>query len=108
MESAIAAVLRETRARQATQVHRIVLRVGALSGVDVDALRFAFDVVIRDTPAAGATLEIEAVPGRAHCAACATDFAASAGQIFSCPQCRRLSGDLRQGRELELTRLEMS
>jgi hydrogenase nickel incorporation protein HypA/HybF len=108
MAATIAAVLRETRARHATRVHRIVLRVGALSGVDPESLRFAFDVVARETPAAEAVLEIETLPGRAHCAACAADFAASSGYIFCCPRCRRLSGDIRQGRELELFRLEMS
>ncbi len=108
MESAIDAVLRQARAHEARQVHRIVLRIGALAGVEPDSLRFAFDVVTKDTLAAGATLDIEPVAARAHCAACAEDFSIESGFIFSCPRCRRLSGDVRQGRELELARVEMS
>jgi hydrogenase nickel incorporation protein HypA/HybF len=108
MESAIAAVLRQAREHHATRVHRIVLRIGALSGVDPDALRFAFDVVTQGTAAEGAELAVDAVPARARCTACAEDFDVSGGFIFSCPRCSRLSGEIRQGRELELSRLEMS
>ncbi len=108
MESALALALREARARQATRVHRIVLRIGALAGVEPDALRFAFDVATRGTVAADSTLEIVSVPARARCAACDDDFDVATGFIFSCPRCGRLSADLRQGRELELSRVVMS
>lgn len=108
MESAIAAVLRQARDHHAERVHRVVLRIGALSGVEPEALRFAFDIVTSNTAAAGATLEINAVAARAYCSACAEDFGVDSGFIYSCPRCRRLSGDIRQGRELELSRIEMS
>jgi len=108
MESALGAVLVEARSRGAQRVHRIVLRIGALSGVDADALRFAFDAITENTLAAGAQLAIDAVPALAHCGACHADFGVASGFIFSCPRCSRLSGDVRQGRELELSRIEMS
>ena len=108
MTSAMDTVLQQARTRGAHQVHRIVLRVGALAGVEPEALRFAFDVVTRDTLAAGSALQVDTVPARAHCAACAADFAAAGGFVFSCPRCGQLSGDLRQGRELELAQIEMS
>jgi len=78
-------------------VHRIVLRIGALAGVEPESLRFAFEVVTRQTIAAEATLEVDAVPARAYCATCADEFAVESGYIVSCPRCGRLSGDLRQG-----------
>ncbi len=108
MESAIDAVLRHARAHAARRVHRIVLRVGALAGVEADPLRFAFDVVTAGTLAAGAELEVQAVPARAYCAACAAEFGVDSGFIYTCPRCGGLSGDIRQGRELELARIEMS
>ena len=108
MESALGAVLTEARSHHAQRVHRIVLRIGVLSGVEPDALRFAFDAIAPQTIAAGATLEIERVSATAHCPACDTDFSVDSGIIFSCPRCRRLSGDVRSGRELELSHLEMS
>lgn len=108
MESALGAALGEARSQGARRVHRIVLRIGALAGVDADALRFAFDAMSPGTLAADAELEICAVPARAWCAACAGEFTIESGIIFSCPRCRRLSGDVREGRELELSRIEMS
>ena len=108
MESALGAVLAQARAHHAQRVHRIVLRIGALSGVDADSLRFAFEALSPSTLAADATFEVVEVPVRVHCAECREDFSASGSVIFSCPRCRRLSGDIRQGRELELSRIEMS
>jgi hydrogenase nickel incorporation protein HypA/HybF len=108
MESTMAAVLDAVRAKGAQRVHRIVLRVGALSGAEPDALRFAFEVVARGTPAEDAVLDIDLVAARALCAACGVEFEAGTGFITECPTCHRLSGDLRHGRELELTRVEMS
>jgi hydrogenase nickel incorporation protein HypA/HybF len=40
-------------------VRAIRIRVGPRSGVVADALAFAFDVAVADTPVAGARLEIE-------------------------------------------------
>jgi hydrogenase nickel incorporation protein HypA/HybF len=108
MSSAMESVLQQAHARGAQRVHRIVLRIGALAGVEPESLRFAFDVVTRDTLAAGSTLEVDAVPARAYCATCAAEFDAGGDYIFSCPRCGQLSGDLRQGRELELAQIEMS
>jgi len=108
MESALASVEQQARLHGAHHVHRIILRVGTLSGVDIEALRFAFDVVAASTVAAGAELAIETVAARAYCQTCDAEFAASSGYIFSCPVCQGLSGEIRQGRELELARIEMS
>lgn len=108
MESALSIVLSQARSHGAQRVRRIVLRIGALAGVDAQALRFAFDVVTRETIAAEAELEIRDVPARAYCAACAEEFGVEGDAIFSCPRCGRLSGEIRQGREFELSRIEMS
>lgn len=108
MESTLDVVLRQAAQHRASRVHRIVLRIGELSGVEPEALRFAFDTVTARTLAAGAELVIDAVPARAWCATCAREFGAGRGFVFLCPVCGELSGDLRQGRELELARIEMS
>lgn len=108
MESALAIVGREAGAHGASRVTRVVLRVGAISGVEPDALRFAFDALSPGTVAGGAELVIEIVPAQAHCAGCGRDFTVDGGYLFECPECRAFSGDVRSGRELELARLEFS
>ena len=106
MESALAAIRRQAIEHGATRVSRVVLRVGSLAGVDVDALRFAYEALAPDSLAAEAVLEIETVPARAYCATCHTEFGASRGFFFQCPNCGNYSGDLRAGRELGISRLE--
>jgi hydrogenase nickel incorporation protein HypA/HybF len=108
MESALALVAEQVCERRASRVERVVLRIGALAGVELDALRFAFDVVSRGTVAAGATLDIEAVPAASYCPACCREFEIASGFIFVCPFCRELCGEVRRGRELELSRIELS
>jgi len=90
----------------AARILKIRLRLGALSGVVEDSLRFAFDVVSHETRAAGATLEIENVPGACWCATCQAEF--ECADFFNdCPRCHNPSGDWRRGRELEIAAVEL-
>ena len=106
--AALEQALAQARLAGAQQVLRIGLRVGVLSGVNADALQFAFESILPGTAADGAVIEIEAVAAVAHCAGCARDFAAEADDFGACPVCAQPSIDFKQGRELELTRLEVS
>lgn len=109
MESALALVQRYATEQHARRVERVVLRIGTLSGVDPESLRFAFDVVSRGTSAEGASFEIESIPAVVFCRACQKEFKGeSGGYIFRCPTCGDFCGDLRTGREIELGRLEFS
>lgn len=107
-ESALTAVLAQARFHGASRIHRVVLRIGALSGVVADSVRFAFEAVSRGTMAEGAVLEIVEEPVEVFCARCQTIFAATGAAILSCPRCGQLSADIRRGRELELSQIEMS
>lgn len=107
MHAAIELATREARARKAEGIKRLALKIGAVAGVDTEALRFAFDVAAAGTLAAGAVLEIVEIPAKAHCNKCAADFTIERGPLFACPLCGEFSGDLRQGRELELAQIEL-
>ena len=52
-------------------VRAVVLEIGELAAVEADALRFCLDVVLADTVAAGAAIEVETVPGAGWCMDCA-------------------------------------
>ena len=99
-------VLEQARQAGAGRVHSIRLRIGALSGVVPEALQFAFETLAQGTPAQGARLIIEDVPAKFWCAACRREFTAD-GMFPECPDCHRPSGELRAGREMELTSLEV-
>lgn len=108
MESALQIVLRHAAEQRAQRVDRVVLRIGSLAGVENQALFFAFDAVSRGTVAEGAELEIEPVTAAVYCPDCAREFEAGQGSfVFECPTCRALCGEVRRGRELELSRIEM-
>ncbi|MGA3008208.1 MAG: hydrogenase maturation nickel metallochaperone HypA [Opitutaceae bacterium] len=107
-ESALQTALEQARLNNATSVQRIVIRVGALSGVDPEALRFAFEVVLPGTMAENAVLQIDPVPAVAYCADCARDFVPDTDHFLECPQCGRLCRTIKQGRELDLIHLEMT
>ena len=106
-ESALELALTHARSAGASRVLRIVIRVGALSGVDPDALRFAFSAILPGTVADGAQLQIDPVPAVAYCSACQKDFFPDTDHFFECTTCGQLSATVKQGRELDLVRLEL-
>ncbi len=106
MQSALNQALREARLAGATHVHEIRLRIGVLSGVVPDALRFAFEALTPGTAAEGARLTIDEVPARFWCAACRREFV-SPNLYAECPACRNPSTELRAGREMELSSMEV-
>ena len=95
---------REAGARRVTAV---ALKVGALSGVSVDALRFAFDIATADTLLAGSRLKTRAVPVTVYCPRCEREAELASVQRFRCPACGTLTGDVRSGRELEIETIEV-
>jgi len=90
----------------ARRIVKLRIRLGSLSGVVEDSLRFAFDVVAHQTMAAGAMLEIEIIPAVCWCATCRAEFQCT--DFFNeCPRCHNPSGELRRGRELEIADVEL-
>lgn len=103
--------LAETAARAdgASRIEAIHLEVGALAGVVPEALTFAFGVARQGTMAEHARLEVHALPATAYCEACRTTFELDDRfGIATCPGCGTLSADLRQGRELHVSHLEVA
>jgi hydrogenase nickel incorporation protein HypA/HybF len=82
----------------ATPVACVRVRVGRLSGVVPDAMRFCFDLVTAGTPLEGASLEIEQPEGRGHCRTCGADFVLR-DLILLC-DCGSADVDVVAGREL--------
>jgi len=90
------------------RVAAVTLKIGALSCVHEDALRFSFNLVREGTPLADAQLRIVNVPVAIWCAACGREVTLPGIQKFACPECGTPSGDIRAGRELDLESIELS
>lgn len=88
------------------RVRRVKVRIGQLAGVDVEAVRFCFDLCAKDTVVADATLEIEEVEGRGRCVSCAREFPLSQ-PIAICGCEKRAHLDLIAGHELLVKEMEI-
>jgi hydrogenase nickel incorporation protein HypA/HybF len=86
----------------------ITLRIGTLSCVHAEALRWAFDLVRADTPLAAAELRIVPVAVSIWCATCRGTRELPGIQRFACPVCGTPSADIRTGRELDLDSIELA
>jgi hydrogenase nickel incorporation protein HypA/HybF len=107
MQEALRIALTHAERNDAARIHALTLRVGQLAGVDMDALRLAFQAVRPDTIADGAVLNLEEMPVRCWCAECHCLFE-PANREYRCPKCKRLSAEIRQGREFDVVAVEVS
>lgn len=89
-----------------TVVHAVRLRLGAMSGIEPDALLFCFEAVTKGTAAEGAELVIEHVPLKAKCLDCLTEFVVE-GYRFICPACQSTTVTTVTGRELQVLSIDM-
>jgi hydrogenase nickel incorporation protein HypA/HybF len=104
IQSLVERVETEARVHAASSVHRLNVRIGELSGVDVELFRTAF-LTFRDrTICEHAELVVETVAVQWACERCGTPI--QAGQPLHCAACHspaRLVG----GDEIILDRIEM-
>lgn len=87
------------------RVTAINLRIGKLSGVVPDALRFCFELIAEGTPLEGARLEIDEPAGRASCRGCGQDFELY-DLILLCP-CGSADVSVSDGQQLAVTSVEV-
>lgn len=95
------------RAAGAARVAALTLRIGRLTCVHQEALRFSFDIVREGTPVETAVLHVVEVPVTVWCPTCTAERTLPGIQHFACPVCGTPSGDIRAGRELDLDSLEL-
>lgn len=94
----------EARARRATRVHRVVLRLGSVSGVDRELLATAYSTFRQGSICEAAELAIVPVEARWSCPHCGTEVARP-GRL-RCGACDR-PARLAAGDEIVLERIEM-
>ncbi|MFN4285717.1 MAG: hydrogenase maturation nickel metallochaperone HypA [Lacibacter sp.] len=87
-------------------VTAVVVQVGALSGVEPEALLFAFDAIKGEGRLARARLVLEHIPGEAICRNCNSRFAL-ADFTAPCPACGSYNRSIVQGKEFRVLRLEV-
>ena len=105
-ESVRRIVEEHARAKAVRRVRRVRLEIGRFSCVGGEAMRFAFDVVMKGSVADGAELVLVELPGRARCDACGRDVEID-DWLAPCPVCGSpgltpLGGDEMRIRDMEV------
>lgn len=89
-----------------SRLRKLKLRVGEMSGVNPEALRFCFEVAVRESQLEPLELEVEICARRQRCPACNQTFAV-VNYDLKCPQCGSAKTEFASGDELELASLEV-
>lgn len=89
-----------------SRVKTVWLEIGQLAGVEVEAMKFCFDAVTRDSIAQDAKLEIIATPGQAWCLNCAATVQVQ--ELFGvCPACGSAQLQVTGGNEMRVKELDV-
>lgn len=104
-ESVLDAVRAES-ARLGARVVNVGVRIGELSGVEPESLRFCFDALVKDSDLEPLALELELVRRTNTCRACGTVFGV-ADYNPTCPSCGSLETTPSAGDEMTLSWVEV-
>lgn len=85
---------------------KVGVRIGEMTAIDQEALRFCFDAMILETELESLELGIEVCPRRHRCQVCGNEFSVR-DYDSRCPQCASLETTFISGDELELAYLEV-
>jgi len=91
---------------EAARVESVNLRVGKLSAIVPESLKFCFDVAVKETRINGAELNIEQVPVVAMCKVCGFQWTIEE-PAFSCKKCKSGDIELISGKELDIVSIEV-
>ncbi len=98
----------EANRRGGARIISVRLRLGAFSGVVKEALLSSYEMACADTCLEGSQLVVEEVPLLVHCPTCNARRPVDETQWFVCPVCGAATPEIVQGKELEVTALELA
>ena len=94
-------VEKESKAFDTGKVSKVELDIGTLSGIELDALIFAWDIATKSSAIAPAPLEINHITAQAKCMDCNNQFEIE-DYFTPCPQCGSIRTDIIKGKELQV------
>lgn len=105
-ENILETVLQKAREHKAKKIIKINLKIGEMTMVVPDCIRFYFEILSKGTVAEGAALEAVEIPLTAQCKNCAKKFAVE-NYVFRCPYCKSPNVEIISGRELFIESIEV-
>lgn len=104
-QSILEIVAKVAQKQQFSKVTSIQLAIGEMTGIEVEALEFCFEIVAKNTPAEQAKLVVNKKPLVAYCLDCKQSFPVERYR-FICPHCQSAQVEIQSGRELQVEALE--
>ena len=105
-ESILSIVLDKATEAKASQVARINIVIGELSGVVADCVEFYFELLSKDTIAALAKLSFRHPQTQVRCRDCALVFSPE-NLDWNCPACQGQNIEIVSGRECYIESMEV-
>jgi hydrogenase nickel incorporation protein HypA/HybF len=97
----------EAEKQQFSQVKKVWLEIGELSCVEPDAMRFCYDMVVKDSIAAGSELIIIPISGLGRCDQCAHTMPVQS-RFDPCTECGAYQLTIVTGDEMKIKELEVN
>jgi len=105
-ESIVSVIEQQAVAQSFSRVKRVRLEIGPLAGVELEALRFSYDVVTKGGIAEGSALEVIEMPVTAWCMPCARPVKVRE-RYDPCPDCGSYQVQITGGDELRIRDMEV-
>jgi hydrogenase nickel incorporation protein HypA/HybF len=97
MSQIVDLILSEAKKRDAEKVTRVKLEIGEYTFLGEEQLRFAFEIITKDTIASGAELDVKTTKGTVECSCgyagepVQPDELHSLAPILKCPKCGKIA-----------------
>ena len=88
------------------RVHSVRIEIGALCALLPDSVQFCFGLAAEGTAAEGARLDLDVMPGSAHCRSCGGEFALD--ELMQRCRCGSHDVEVLAGTDLKIISMEVS
>ncbi len=114
MTQIVDSILGEAKQRNATKVEEVDLEIGEYTLLGEEQLRFAFELMTRDTILHGAKLNLKRIRGKIKCHTCGYEGPMPVNEdsphrtvpVLSCPSCNGVA-EITEGRECLVRNIRM-
>lgn len=100
-------VIDYAKKHNSSKVKKVYLKIGNMTGVVEDSVRFYWESLTVGSVAEGAELVVEHVPIKVRCYNCSTEYVAEDQFSFVCPECKFFGGEVLSGKEVVVESIEL-
>ncbi len=91
----------EAKKANANKITELEMDIGTVSGIELDALNFAFESIKPRTMLKNAEIKINTIPAKSKCEDCFSEFETDAVYAL-CPECNSYKTKIIQGKEMKV------